>query len=57
MKYKIRVDGFNIEETEDINELSQYQRIQKQNEWAKERGILACKFIPIMQLSKGNFNK
>ena len=49
MKYKIRVDGFNIEETEDMKELSYYQRVQKQNEWAKERGILACKFIPIVK--------
>ena len=49
MKYKIRVDGFNIEETGDIRELSYYQRVQREKEWAKERGILACKFIPIVK--------
>lgn len=48
MKYKIRVDGFNIEETEDMKELSHYRRIQREKEWAKERGILACKFVPIV---------
>lgn len=57
MKYKSRVDGFNIEETEDIKGLSQYELIKKQNEWAKARSVLACEFIPIVQLSKGNFNK
>jgi hypothetical protein len=57
VKYKIRVDGFNIEETEDMKELSYYQRVQKEREWARERGILSCKFIPIVTLSKRNFNK
>lgn len=57
MKYRIRVDGFNIEETDDIRELSYYERVKREKEWAKERGILACKFVPYVPQSFRNFNK